>query len=114
MNKKRMLCLLLVLCAVALTLLLMVGVAALALGIPNSLFAMAAYRTKSGRAAVIALDQALKAWIRTAIPLDPAPAETAAAVQEAPEEEVKEEAKEEAVEVREFSPFTTIAMSSVA
>ena len=34
--------------------------------------------------------------------LDPAPAETAAAVQEAPEEEVKEEAKEEAVEVREF------------
>ena len=34
--------------------------------------------------------------------LDPAPAETAAAVEEAPKEEVKEEPKEEAVEVREM------------
>ena len=37
------------------------AVAALVLGIPNSLFAMAAYRKKSGRGAVIALDCVLAA-----------------------------------------------------
>lgn len=37
------------------------AIAALVLGIPNSLFAMAAYRKKSGRGAVIALDCVLAA-----------------------------------------------------
>ena len=42
------------------------AIAALVLGIPNSLFAMAAYRKKSGRAAVIALDGLLIALHLTA------------------------------------------------
>lgn len=57
-----------------------IAIAALVLGIPNSLFAMAAYRKKSGRGAVVALDCLLAAlhvcaavFIRTwAVILSPA------------------------------------------